>query len=53
MKNVVKEEEGKTIDIALSENLLKLNIEIASENRCLLKKHDIRTIDVMGSIGSG
>lgn len=53
MKNVVKVDEGKTIDVVLSENLLKLNVEIASENRELLRKHGIRTIDVMGSIGSG
>lgn len=53
MKNIVKMEEGKIIDVVLSENLLKLNVEIASENRDLLRKHGIRTIDIMGSIGSG
>lgn len=53
MKNVVKADDGKTIEVALSENLLKLNVEIASENRELLRKHGIRAIDVMGSIGSG
>ena len=53
MKNVVKAEEGKTIDVELSENLLKVNVEIASQNRELLRKHGIRAIDVMGSIGSG
>ncbi|MFQ6126594.1 MAG: hydrogenase nickel incorporation protein HypB [Candidatus Heimdallarchaeota archaeon] len=53
MKNVIRVGEGKSIDVTLSENLLKLNVEMASENRDLLRKHGIRTIDVMGSIGSG
>lgn len=53
MKNVVRAEEGKIFDVTLSENLLRLNVEMASENREQLRKYGIRAIDVMGSIGSG
>ena len=53
MKKVVKVDEEKIFDVELSENLLKLDVEIATENRDLLRKYGIRAIDVMGSIGSG
>ncbi|MFQ6068376.1 MAG: hydrogenase nickel incorporation protein HypB, partial [Candidatus Bathyarchaeia archaeon] len=53
VKNVVTSDEGKVFDIELEENILKANQQLAYENKELLKKHGIRAIDVMGSIGAG
>lgn len=53
VKNVVTSDEGKVFDIELEENILKENQQLANENKELLKKHGIRAIDVMGSIGAG
>jgi hydrogenase nickel incorporation protein HypB len=51
--DVVKAQEGEIFDIELEENILKENQRLANENRALLKKHGIITIDIMGSIGAG
>ncbi|MGB9135089.1 MAG: hydrogenase nickel incorporation protein HypB [Candidatus Bathyarchaeia archaeon] len=53
VKDVVKAEEGEVFDIELAESVLKENQRIAGENKQLLKKHRVRAIDVMGSIGAG
>lgn len=53
VKDVVKAEEGEVFDIELAESVLKENQRIAGENKQLLKKHGVRAIDVMGSIGAG
>jgi hydrogenase nickel incorporation protein HypB len=53
MRNVVKAEEGEIFDVELSEDLLRANEELAAKNREILRIHGIRTIEVMGSIGSG
>ncbi|MBS7608992.1 hydrogenase nickel incorporation protein HypB [Candidatus Bathyarchaeota archaeon] len=53
MREVIVAEEGEILDVELSENLLKMNEELASKNRELLKKHGIKSVEIMGSIGSG
>ena len=50
---IIKADEGETFDIELEKNLLDANKKIALENRKILDKFNIKTIDVMGSIGSG
>jgi len=45
--------EGEVFDIELEANLLKVNSEIATENRLKLKEYGITAIDVMESVGSG
>jgi hydrogenase nickel incorporation protein HypB len=53
VRDIIKADEGETYDIELSKDLLKENEKIAMENRNLLNTHGIKTIDVMGSIGTG
>jgi hydrogenase nickel incorporation protein HypB len=53
LRKVVTAKEGVIFDIELEESLLAENRKIALENREALKKHNITTVDVMGSIGSG
>lgn len=53
MTYTVQGEPGEIFDIELDENLRRANDEIANENQQLLRKHGVRAIDVMGSIGSG
>jgi len=53
MKEVVKAEEGEVFDIELEADILKANEKLATENRELLRKHGVQTIDIMGAIGSG
>jgi hydrogenase nickel incorporation protein HypB len=53
MREIIEAEEGEIYDIELSTDLLAENKKIAEENRELLKKHNVKTIDIMGSIGSG
>jgi hydrogenase nickel incorporation protein HypB len=43
----------KTVEVAVEENILEANREIAQKNSDLLKKHDIYSIDFLGAIGSG
>lgn len=40
-------------EVAMEENLLKANDDLAESNRLLFRQHDITTYDFMGSIGSG
>ncbi len=53
MSRIIKAKEGEIYDIELSKDLLKANEELAQENNRLLKRYGIKTIDVMGSIGTG
>lgn len=53
MSRVVKADKGETFDIELSEDLLKANEALAKENKKIFRKHDIKVIDVMGSVGTG
>lgn len=53
VKNVVKAEEGEIYDVELDVDLLKANEKLAEENKKLLRKHNVKAIDVMGAIGSG
>jgi hydrogenase nickel incorporation protein HypB len=53
LKDVVKAEEGEVFDVELEANVLEANARLAEENRELLRKHNIKAIDVMGSIGAG
>ncbi|WP_309493226.1 hydrogenase nickel incorporation protein HypB [Candidatus Hecatella orcuttiae] len=52
MREVVTAE-GETYDIELEEDLLQANRRLAEENRELLRKHGVKAIDIMGSVGSG
>jgi len=49
----VKAEEGEIYDVELAVDLLKANEKLAEENKELLRKHNVKAIDVMGAIGSG
>ena len=53
MKDVVRAKEGEIFDIELDVNILEANRKLATENKELLQKNGVKTIDVMGSIGSG
>ena len=53
LRKIVTAKEGIIFDIELEESLLAENRKIALDNREKLKKHKIKTVDVMGSIGSG
>lgn len=53
MTRIIKAEKGEIYDIELSEDLLKANEDLALKNRELLHKHGVKTIDVMGSVGTG
>jgi hydrogenase nickel incorporation protein HypB len=52
LKEVVKAEE-ETIEIEPGTDILKVNEKLALKNRELLRKHKVKAIDVMGSIGAG
>ncbi len=53
MKDVVRAKEGEIFDIELDVNILEANRKLATENKELLQKNDVKAIDVMGAIGSG
>ncbi len=53
MKEVVKAEEGEVYDIELEADILAANRKLAEKNKELLRKYDVRAIDVMGATGSG
>lgn len=53
LKDVVKAEEGEVFDMELEASVLEANARLAEENRQLLRKHNIKAIDIMGSIGAG
>ena len=50
---VIEPDDDLILDIELEEDLLKKNQELAEENRRRLREEGVRTIDVMGSVGSG
>jgi hydrogenase nickel incorporation protein HypB len=52
LKNVVKAEE-ETIEIEPGTDILKVNEKLALKNRELLRKQNVKAIDIMGSIGAG
>lgn len=52
-KFIIEALDDETYDIELEKDLLEANKKIALENRKLFDKFRIKTIDVMGSIGSG
>ena len=51
-KDVIKGEEV-TLKIEPGMNILQVNKQLAQKNRELLKKHNVKAIDIMGSIGAG
>jgi hydrogenase nickel incorporation protein HypB len=51
LKKVKAEEE--TVEIEPGMDILKVNEKLAEKNRELLRKHNVKAIDVMGSIGAG
>ncbi len=44
---------GKTIEITVDKSLYRKNQEIADANQRLLDEHSIKSVDILGSIGSG
>ncbi len=52
LKEVVKAEE-ETFDIEPGMDILEANEKLALKNRELLRKHRVKAIDIMGSIGAG
>jgi hydrogenase nickel incorporation protein HypB len=52
-KTIIEADDGETYDIELEKDLLEANKKIALENREFFNKYKIKTIDIMGSIGSG
>ena len=53
MKMIIPSSRRRSIEIDLSENLLKTNEQIARENRNLLDQFHVFAVDILGSIGSG
>ncbi|MHA2028929.1 MAG: hydrogenase nickel incorporation protein HypB [Candidatus Kariarchaeaceae archaeon] len=51
--DIITPDAGEIFDIELDENILRKNRELATENGLRLVSHDIKSIDIMGSIGSG
>jgi hydrogenase nickel incorporation protein HypB len=49
----VEAERGEMLDIEIEEDLLEANRLIAQENRAIFASNGVRTIDVMGAVGSG
>lgn len=43
----------KTVEVAVEENILEANREIAEKNSILLREHGIYSVDFLGAIGSG
>ena len=52
LKEVVKGEEV-TLEIEPGVDILEVNKQIAQKNMELLRKHNVKAIDIMGSIGAG
>jgi hydrogenase nickel incorporation protein HypB len=50
--DVIKSEEV-TLEIEPGMNILEVNRKLAQKNKELLKKHNVKAIDIMGSIGAG
>ena len=50
--DVIKGEEV-TLEIEPGMNVLEVNKKLAQKNKELLKKHNVKAIDIMGSIGAG
>jgi hydrogenase nickel incorporation protein HypB len=53
LKEVVKAEEGEVFDIELDADILEANRKLAEKNKEILRKHEVRAIDIMGAIGAG
>jgi hydrogenase nickel incorporation protein HypB len=51
-KEIVKGEEV-TLEIAPGTDILEVNKQLAQKNMQLLREHDVKAIDIMGSIGAG
>lgn len=51
-KDVIKGEEV-TLEIQPGMNILEVNKKLAQKNMELLRKHNVKAIDIMGSIGAG
>ena len=53
VKDVIRPEAGEIFDIELEEDFLEANRKIAQKNSGLLKKFNVKSIDIMGSVGAG
>ncbi|MCW4035426.1 MAG: hydrogenase nickel incorporation protein HypB [Candidatus Bathyarchaeota archaeon] len=51
-KDVINGEEV-TLEVKPGTNILELNKQLAEKNKQLLTKHNVKAIDIMGSIGAG
>ena len=45
--------DAESVDISLEENFMARNRRLADDNLMLFDKHGIRTINILGSVGSG
>ncbi len=53
VKDVIQPDAGEIFDIELEEDFLEANRRISRKNSSLLKKHGVKSFDIMGSVGSG
>ena len=53
VKDVIQPDAGEIFDIELEEDFLEANRKISRKNSSLLKKHGVKSFDIMGSVGSG
>lgn len=44
---------SETVDIQVQENFMERNRKLSQDNRALFDRHGIRTINILGSVGSG
>lgn len=50
---IIKPKSSEIFDIELEESLLRKNKELAEENKRIFNQYGIKTVDILGSIGSG
>ena len=53
MGKIIEHKKDEVFDIELEESILRKNEDFAKKNSQLFKEHNVKTIDIMGSIGSG
>ncbi|HID17392.1 TPA: hydrogenase nickel incorporation protein HypB [Candidatus Bathyarchaeota archaeon] len=52
-EDTIKVEEGEMLEVEIERDLLEANERLAMVNRKILDEYGVKTIDVMGSVGSG
>lgn len=49
----IRTDDGQIVEIKVQENLYQKNETLANQNRQLMDRHQIKSVDILGSIGSG